>query len=75
MTQALPIRADDWIRAIFQSRAAAEGGVVRRKLADIDRIVGRTRFLRELDMRGYRAIINGGQLVSFCNTDPIRRVR
>ncbi|MBV2361138.1 N-(5'-phosphoribosyl)anthranilate isomerase [Thalassococcus sp. CAU 1522] len=71
----LPCRPEDWIRRIFASRAAAEGGVVRRKSADIDRFVGRARFLAELDRRGYRAVENGGQTIIFCNREPIRVLR
>jgi len=65
------IRPEDWIVHVFSSRAAAEGGVVRRKTRDIERIVGRQRFRAELDRRGFRAIENGGQTVIFCNREPL----
>ncbi|ANT59109.1 N-(5'-phosphoribosyl)anthranilate isomerase [Salipiger sp. CCB-MM3] len=71
----LPIRPEDWLRQMFLSRAAAQGGVVRRKTRDIDRIVGRERFLAELDRRGFRAVENAGQTVIFCNCEPVRVVR
>ena len=75
MTDCLPIRAEDWMREIFHSRAAASGGVVRRQTRDIDRIVGRDRFLAELARRGFRAVENGGQTVIFCNREPIRALQ
>ncbi|SDG26149.1 N-(5'-phosphoribosyl)anthranilate isomerase [Alloyangia pacifica] len=71
----LPIRPDDWLRHVFLSRAAAQGGVVRRKTRDIERIVGRDRFLAELDRRGFRAVENAGQTIIFCNRDPVLIVR
>ncbi|WP_417721674.1 N-(5'-phosphoribosyl)anthranilate isomerase [Salipiger sp.] len=69
------IRPEDWLRGIFSARAAAEGGIVRRKTHDIERIVGHDRFLAELDRRGFRAVQNGGQTVIFCNCEPVRILR
>ncbi|MCR8547328.1 N-(5'-phosphoribosyl)anthranilate isomerase [Salipiger sp. P9] len=71
----IPISPERWLRHLFSSRAAAEGGVVRRKPRDIDRIVGQERFLAELDRRGFRAVENAGQTVIFCNRDPLRVLR
>nr|WP_282025248.1 N-(5'-phosphoribosyl)anthranilate isomerase [Limimaricola cinnabarinus] len=74
---ALPavISPDRWLCQLFASRAAASGGVVRRNLRDVDRIVGRTRFLHEIERRGFRAIENAGQVVIFCNREPLRFLR
>lgn len=70
-----PLDADRWLIQMFQSRSAAGGGIVRRKLADVDRIVGRARFLAELDRRGYRAVTNAGQVVVFCNRERVTPLR
>ncbi|PHP28042.1 N-(5'-phosphoribosyl)anthranilate isomerase [Limimaricola cinnabarinus] len=74
---ALPatISPDRWLCQLFASRAAASGGVVRRSLRDVDRIVGRSRFLHEIERRGFRAIENAGQVVIFCNREPLRSLR
>ena len=69
------VQPDRWLTHIFTARAAAEGGVVRRSLSDIDRIVGRARFLAEIERRGFQAIENAGQVIIFCNREPIRRLR
>ena len=69
-----PINPDSWMADLFKSRAAIEGKVIRRNLRDIDRYVGRAMFLNELNRRGFRAIENAGQLVIFCNQEPIHRV-
>lgn len=68
------ITPEAWMADVFGSKAARDGRVVRRSLRDVDRYVGRAAFLNELDRRGFRAIENAGQLVIFCNREPIRRV-
>lgn len=61
-----------WLRQMFTSHAALDGGVIRRKVRDVERIVGRDRFESYLRRRGFRAVENAGQYVVFCNVDPIR---
>ncbi len=68
----IPLPADLWMRQIFDAKAARDGRVIRRSLTDIDRIVGRDRFHHEIRRRGYHAVENAGQLVIFCNNEPIR---
>ena len=70
-----PLSADLWLRDLFSSRAARDGGVIRRKSRDIERFVGWQMFFAEIDRRGYRAYENSGQVLIFCNTAPIRRLR
>lgn len=66
------VNADEWLVRIFASRAAAEGAIVRRAVRDVDRIVGRRRFLYEVERRGFQAVENAGQIVIFCNREPVR---
>ncbi|MFQ5437763.1 MAG: aspartate aminotransferase [Paracoccaceae bacterium] len=61
-----------WMQEVFASKAAQEGRVVRRKIADIDRVVGRRKFNAEIRRRGYHAMENAGQYVIFCNNEPVR---
>ena len=69
------LRTDRWLQQLFQSRAAASGGVIRRKREDIERLVGWGRFTRELERRGYRAIENAGQVIIFCNQERVTIIR
>lgn len=69
-----PITPDRWIIQLFSARAVAEGGIVRRKVSDAERLVGRNRFLQEVRRRGFRAIENGGHFVVFCNSEPVHIV-
>jgi len=75
MPQPAPLTAERWMRQIFTAKAARDGSVVRRKICDIDRIVGRAAFEAELRRRGYRAVENAGQVIIFCNREPVRILR
>ncbi|MEO6300979.1 MAG: N-(5'-phosphoribosyl)anthranilate isomerase [Paracoccaceae bacterium] len=69
------ITPDHWIVQVFSARSAAEGGIVRRQVADVERLVGRDRFLKEIHKRGYRAVENAGQIIVFCNSEPVQLLR
>jgi len=69
------ISPDRWIIQIFSARAAAEGGILRRKVADVERLVGRERFYFEVKLRGYHLIENSGQFLVFCNQDPVHVIQ
>ncbi|MCU0826501.1 MAG: N-(5'-phosphoribosyl)anthranilate isomerase [Tabrizicola sp.] len=68
------LSSDQWISHLFASQAAREGGVIRRKIRDVERFVGREIFLAEMRRRGFPVVENAGQFVIFCNQEPIRRV-
>ena len=69
-----PLSPNQWMLDLFSSQAAVSGSVIRRKLRDIERYVGFQEFERELARRGFHAVENAGQLVIFCNQEPIRVV-
>ncbi|MBV1896262.1 MAG: N-(5'-phosphoribosyl)anthranilate isomerase [Rhodobacteraceae bacterium] len=71
-TLSSPLSRGGWIADLFSSKAARDGAVIRRKLRDIDRYAGRDVFKAELERRGYRAVENAGQLIIFCNQEPVR---
>lgn len=64
--------ADAWMQNIFNAKAARLDGVVRRNIKDIERIVDTTRFATELQRRGYHAVLNGDQIIIFCNKQSVR---
>lgn len=72
MTHMKLLPPDVWMQQIFDAKSARQGGVVRRKLADVERNVGLDAFLREIRRRGYHAVENSGQVVIFCNNAPTR---
>ena len=64
-----------WLDSVLSCVEARKGGVLKRQIRDIERLVGRAAFLAELDRRGFQAVENGRHFVIFCNQLPIRRVR
>lgn len=62
----------DWLDQVFRARAAREGGVIRRRLADIDREVGRPALELEVRRRGFHMSECGEHAVILCSRDPIR---
>ncbi len=66
-----PITPDRRLAQMFGARSAAEGGIVRRKVGDVERVVGRNRFLNEIDRRGFHVVENAGQFIVFCNQDAV----
>ena len=68
------LSSDQWVSHLFSSQAAREGGVIRRKVRDVERFVGREPFLVEMKRRGFPVVENAGQFVIICNCEPIRRV-
>ena len=72
MTLPVKLSPERWIAQIFSAKAVGQGGIIRRKSCDIDRLIGRERFLDEVALRGFRAIENNGQIVIFCNRAAVR---
>ena len=68
------ITPERWLLQLFSAKAACQGGIVRWQVRDVERIVGRQEFERELQRRGYRAVENAGQFVIFCNRQSVRLV-
>ncbi|WP_050928219.1 hypothetical protein [Aestuariivita boseongensis] len=64
-----------WINQFFGSQEAQRGGVVKRKVRDVERLVGHEAFIAEVERRGFQAVRNNLHYVVFCNMLPIRRVR
>jgi len=67
-----PTPSEPWVALLFSAQAVRKGAVVRRSRAWVDREVGRDRFLREVQMRGYRLIETGSQFIVICHNGPSR---
>ncbi len=65
---------DLWLDQLFSSGEARKGGVVKRQIRDVERLVGRAAFSEAVQRRGFSAVENGRHFVVFCNSRPIRRV-
>lgn len=73
----LPDKIDPhgWMMSVFASRDARCGGVFKRQVRDVERIIGREAFLAEVERRGWQVLENGRHFIVCCNAEPIRRVR
>lgn len=71
---ARPPEANVWLRQLFDAKAAQTGGVVRRRLRDVEGIVGLAAFEKEVARRGFTAITDGSQVVVFCHAGGVRRL-
>ena len=63
-----------WLSQIFSSDTARKGGVVKRQIRDIERLVGHKAFIAEVNRHGFQVVENGRHYVIFCNQLPIRLV-
>lgn len=68
------VTPEAWLHHLFSAQTAIRGGVVRRKVRDVERILGRDAFEAEIRRRGYRAIENAGHFVIFCNREALRLI-
>ena len=62
------------LRQVFAAPAACSGGIIRRDVRDVERLIGREVFEAELRRRGFRAVENAGQYVIFCNAERVRLI-
>lgn len=67
-----PALGQDWLDQIFRARSAATGGVLRRRVADVEREIGRDRLELEVRRRGFHMIECGQHFVIICQSAPLR---
>ena len=51
-----PISAQQFFLELFGSQAAASGAIIRRKVRDVERYIGREAFLSEAKRRGFPVV-------------------
>ena len=73
-TNTLSYAPRTWLDMIFEAKAARTGGVVRRKIAWVDREIGRELFELEVRKRGFHLIEAGSQFIIICDNRPIRMI-
>jgi hypothetical protein len=62
----------DWLDQIFRAKAAQTGGVVRRKIRDVEREVGRDALELAVRRRGFHLIECDRDFVIICSGAPMR---
>ena len=71
VAQRPPLVGQDWLDQIFRAKAAHRGGVVRRKIADVEREVGRNALELEVRRRGFHLIECDRDFVILCTAAPL----
>lgn len=67
-----PLSANDlWLSQIFAAKSVQSGGVVRRRVADVERKIGRTALELEVRRRGFHMLEAGGQYIIICSRAPL----
>ncbi len=61
-----------WLAQIFAAESASHGGLVRRRIADVERKIGRRRLELEVRRRGVHMIECAGQFVIICAPGELR---
>jgi hypothetical protein len=74
MDHLCPLPPELFFARFFASQAARDGAVIRRKIRDVENMIGRQVFLAEMRRRGFPVIENAGQFVVFCNREPMHRL-
>ena len=62
--------SETWITLIFSAKAA-DGHVIRRNVAWIDREVGRDRFIAKVRQRGFHLLQTADQFIVVCHSGPV----
>ncbi len=66
--------ASFWLDQVFSAQAVARGGVIRRSVHWVEREIGRERFAREVQSRGFHLLETGDQWIVVCHAGPIRMI-
>ncbi len=63
---------EEWIAHVFSARVSERGGMVRRKIRDVEREIGRERLELEVRRRGWHMIETNRDIIILCDTSPFR---
>ncbi len=64
--------SSEWIAQVFNAKAVATGGVVRRSVEDVHTYASYEQLLHEVKTRGFHLVETGGQYVILCNGGDIK---
>jgi len=65
----------EFVNRIFEAKAARNGGVVRRKIKDVERYASLKYLIKEVDVRRFHLIRTGDQYVIICNMGELKLLR
>lgn len=62
----------EFINDMFRAKAARSGGIIRRKIANIEKYASFQDLAKEVEARGFHLIETGGQYVVICDPGYLR---
>lgn len=62
----------EFINAMFRAKAAKSGGIVRRKIANVQKYASFQYLLKEVAARGFHLVETGDQYIVICNPGNFR---
>ena len=68
------LMGQDWLDQIFRAKAAQTGGVVRRKVVDVEREIGRGALELEVRKRGFHLLRTRDDYLIICTSTPIQLI-
>ncbi|NKX46147.1 N-(5'-phosphoribosyl)anthranilate isomerase [Roseicyclus persicicus] len=72
MSRPPALLGQDWLDQVFHAKAAQTGGVVRRKIVDVEREIGRDALELAVRRRGFHLIECDRDFVIICSGAPLR---
>jgi hypothetical protein len=63
-----------WIAQIFRSRAARNGGIVRRRVSDVKHFSSPGELEHAVRARGFHMLLSRDQYVIFCNSEGVLQI-
>ncbi len=57
---------DEFLDRLFSTKSANSGGIIRRKISEVDKYVSRQNLVEEVEARGFHMIATWDQYVIFC---------
>lgn len=72
--QTTPPAPEEFFADLFSTEAARSGGIVQLSHLDMERFVGRDRFIEEMKSRKFTAVVNRGTITIFCNNQNLRLI-
>lgn len=74
LVQPTPPSPEEFFDDLFSTEAAQQGGIVQISQLDMERFVGRDRFIEEMKLRKFTALQNRGQIIVICNSKDLRLI-
>ncbi len=67
--------AFEYINQIFKAKAVENGGIVRRKIVNVEKCASFKYLVKEVEARGFHLIETGDQYVIICNSGNFKLLR